>query len=113
MAAGYTELFFDQGTTFVTTLTIGDAYNNAYDLTGYTASGQMRKSYYSSIAVANFVTEIDTEKGTITLSLSVSDTITIAPGRYVYDILLKNNVDNTVTKILEGIVNVSPLVTRT
>ena len=43
----------------------------------------------------------------------MSDTITIAPGRYVYDILLKNNVDNTVTKILEGIVNVSPLVTRT
>jgi hypothetical protein len=34
------------------------------------------------------------------------------PGRYVYDIEIKNGADGTITRVLEGQVEVTPGVTR-
>ena len=36
----------------------------------------------------------------------------VASGRYVYDVVVKNNSSNTVIRVLEGIVNVMPQVTK-
>lgn len=112
MAAGYTELFMEQAASFSTTIAIADLYGDIFDLTGYTASSQMKKSYYSSTPTANFICTTDNALGTITLSLSINTTININPGRYVFDVILRNNADATITRVLEGIVNVSPCVTR-
>lgn len=112
MAAAYTNLYMEQGTSFSTTITLDDVYGNVYDLIGYTASSQMRKSYYSSNATATFTSSIDTNKGTITLTLPSATTANIAAGRYVYDTIIQNTANNVVTRILEGIVDVSPRVTR-
>ena len=111
MPASYANLYLEQGTTFATTIEIDDVYGSTYDLTGFSVSSQMRKSYYSSAATATFSTAVNANTGTITLSLSASSTSNIAAGRYVYDTTI-TNVNQEVTRILEGIVDVSPRVTR-
>lgn len=112
MPAAYSNLFAEQGSTFTITITVDDAYNQNYDLTGYTANSQIRKSYYSANATATFSTSINVSEGTITLTLPASVTANIAPGRYVYDTIIRESANNTTTRVLEGIFEISPAVTR-
>lgn len=111
MAAGYSNLYMEQGTSFSTSITLDDVYNNSYNLVGYTASSQIRKSYYSSTPTATFSTSINSTTGTITLSLDSTATANIAAGRYVYDTII-TDINLNVTRILEGVIDVSPCVTR-
>lgn len=102
-------LVVDQGTTFTTTITVSDDEGNALDLTGYTGAAQIRKHYTSSNSV-NFAVSISAGTGEVTLSLTANATANLNAGRYVYDCELTNS--GTVSRILEGIVTVSPQVTR-
>jgi hypothetical protein len=111
MPAAYSNLYLEQGTTFNTTITLDDVYGELYDLTGYTANSQIRKSYYSSNATATFSTNINSQYGTISLGLTSQVTSNIAPGRYVYDTTI-TDLNGSITRILEGVVDVSPRVTR-
>lgn len=112
MAAAYQELFLEQGTTFTTNITLDDIDGVPYDLTNVTAKSQIRKSYYSANTTAEFTVTINTPTdGTILLILDANTTANIAAGRYVYDVAIKDTA-NTVTRVLEGIVNVIPQVTK-
>ena len=102
-------LVIDQGSTYSTVLTLTDEYGDSLLLNGMVANSQMRKSYTSSNATT-FSTSIDTQTGTITLSLSAAQTGALVAGRYVYDVVIKNNSDVR-TRVLEGIVNILPQVT--
>tara|TARA_B110000503_G_C6879914_1_gene302232 strand:+ start:150 stop:485 length:336 start_codon:yes stop_codon:yes gene_type:complete len=111
MPAAYQNLLIEQGTTYSTTITLDDAYGNNYNLVGYSANSQIRKSYYSSNATATFSTGINTGTSSITLNLSSTITSSISPGRYVYDTIITDT-SNNVTRILEGMIDVSPRVSR-
>jgi hypothetical protein len=112
MSAAYQELFLEQGTTFTTNITLDDIDGVPFDLTGVTAKSQIRKSYYSANTTAEFSVIINTPSdGTILLLLDAPTTANIAAGRYVYDVAIKDTA-NTVTRVLEGIVNVIPQVTK-
>lgn len=111
MPAAYSNLYLEQGTTFNATINVDDVYGSDYDLTGFTVSSQIRKSYYSSAPTATFSTSVNANTGSITLSLNAAVTANIAAGRYVYDTLITNQ-NQEVTRILEGVVDVSPRVTR-
>lgn len=111
MPAAYTNLYLEKGATYNTTITLDDVYGDSYNLIGYTASSQIRKSYYSTNATAVFTTTIDTNNSAIILSLTSATTSNIAPGRYVYDTTITST-NGEVTRILEGVVDVSPSVTR-
>ena len=102
-------LVVDQGTTFTTTLSITDDDGNTIDLTGYTGAAQLRKHYTSSRAV-NFTAEVNEALGEVTLSLTAVQTGNIVAGRYVYDCELTRA--DKVSRVLEGIVTVTPQVTR-
>ena len=111
MAAGYQELFIEQGSDFITTITLDDVDGVPFDLTDYTGKSQIRKSYYSANATAEFTITISSPTdGTIALNLDSANTANISPGRYLYDVVIKNT-DNVKTRVLEGIVNVLPQVT--
>lgn len=114
MPAGYSELFMEQGATFNTSITLDDVAGEAFNLVSYTASSQMRKSYYSSNAAATFTvsTGNDPSLGIITMSLNAANTANIYPGRYVYDVYVENSAGSRV-RVLEGIINVTPQVTKT
>lgn len=112
MPAAYTNLYVEQGTSFSTTITLDDVYGSIYDLTGFVAISQIRKSYYSANATASFVTFVANTTGVITLSLDASVTANIPAGRYVYDTLIIDSTHNTTTRVLEGLIEISPGVTR-
>jgi hypothetical protein len=113
MSAAYTELFLEQGTDFNTSITLDDVNGDAYDLTGCLAKSQIRKSYYSKNETEHFnITIQDPTSGIISLNIPSANTVNITPGRYVYDVVIKDTTSgNTVTRVLEGIINVIPQVT--
>lgn len=100
----------DQGATYSTSLNLTDDNGNPLDLTTYTAAAQMRKHYTSSNAI-NFVVSTSGNTGILTLALSANTTANIASGRYMYDVELTDS-DNTISRIVEGIVTVNPNITR-
>jgi len=112
MSAAYSNLFMDQGSTFQTSIVLNDASGNAYNLTNVVVHSTIRKSYTSANATAVFQTTLNTGSGTVTLDLGANTTANIASGRYVYDAMLTNNLTQVSTRILEGIIQVSPSVTR-
>jgi hypothetical protein len=113
MPAGYTELFLEQGADFSMSITLDDVSGANFNLVNYSASSQMRKSYYSSNATATFSvsTGNDPSLGVITLTMNSANTANIYPGRYVYDVYV-TSADARV-RVLEGIVSVTPQVTKT
>lgn len=102
-------LVIDQGTTFSTTFDIKDDAGAPLDLSTYTASAQIRKHYTSTNAVSFTVTA--NSSGVISLSLNSNATSNLTAGRYVYDVELVAP-GNTTSRIVEGIVTLTPQVTR-
>ena len=111
MSSAYQNLLLEQGSNFLVSIVLDDVYGQNYDLNGFTAYSQMRKSYYAANATASFNTSIDYATSTVSLSLTANTSANIAPGRYVYDTILTDGSHNVV-RILEGIVEVSPSVSR-
>jgi hypothetical protein len=103
-------LVIDQGATFLVELDLKDENGDILVLSGYTANSQIRKWYTSSNATASFTTSINAESGAVSLSLSANQTSSLTSGRYVYDVEIQNG--SSVTRIVEGIVTVTPQVTR-
>lgn len=103
-------LLIDQGSTYSTTLSLTTETDEAMDLTGYSGSAQMRKHYTSSNSTA-FSIDLNSTAGTVTLSMSANTTANLVAGRYVYDVEITSGSGN-VTRVVEGIVTVTPNVTR-
>lgn len=107
--AGIQNLVIDQGTTFDLTINVNSDDGSAADLTDYTITAQIRKSYYTSTYTA-FTTGKVNLTGEITLSLTPTQTSALKAGRYVYDVEMASP-DETV-RVMEGIITVTPEVTR-
>jgi hypothetical protein len=103
-------LVIDQGSTFSTDLTLQDENGDNLNLVGYTANSQIRKWYTSVNAAATFTTSINTTSAVISLTLTANQTSNLDFGRYVYDVEISNGSD--VSRIVEGIVTITPQVTR-
>lgn len=103
-------LIIDQGTDFSATIDLLDVSDNAFDLTGYTTAGQMRKNYASETAY-DFTITHNGELGQLFLSMDNTLTNTLDPGRYLYDVEITSS-GGTVTRVVEGVVTVKPGITR-
>ena len=107
----YAELTLNQGTTFSADLTIKNDDGSAINVANAVFTSQIRKSYYSANATANLtITKANSANGDITLSLDAANTANIKPGRYLYDLKMQQN--GTVNRVIEGIITVSPQVSR-
>ena len=111
--AAYVELYMDQGTTFNNVINLTDDVTNAaVNISGYIVRSQMRRSYYSTNSTANLVCNItNSANGEITMSLAAANTSNIKAGRYLFD-LETVDTGGVVTRVLEGIITVTPEVTR-
>lgn len=108
----YAELTIDQGATFESNLDLVDDDGSSINVAGYVFSGQIRKSYYSLTPTANLTLNIvDSSNGNVNIYLSSATTANIKAGRYVYDVKMTDT-SNTVTRIVEGIITVTPQVTK-
>jgi hypothetical protein len=103
-------IIIDQGTTFSTDIYLTDDNGDPIDLTGYTGASKIRKHYTSSNS-QSFSVSLNTTYGYVTLSLSASNTSNLTAGRYLYDVEVTSS-SNVVSRIVEGIVTVTPQVTR-
>ena len=102
-------LVVDQGTTFQTSITFNDENGDPINFALYTGAAQMRKHYTSSNSVSFSVTL--NSNGVITLGLSANQTGNLVSGRYVYDLEVTDTSDQ-ISRLIEGIVTVTPNVTR-
>jgi DNA-directed RNA polymerase alpha subunit len=111
--AAYVELYMDQGTTFNNIINLTDDVTNlALNISGYVVRSQMRRSYYSANATANITCTIsNAANGEITMSMTAANTSNIKAGRYLFDLETIAPGD-VVTRVLEGIITVTPEVTR-
>lgn len=103
-------LKIDQGTDYITNVTLTDDAGDAISLNGYTGAGQIRK-YYTSTNAVDFDVTVGGNTGIVTLRLTSDQTNSMEAGRYVYDVELTDT-GNTVSRVLEGIVTITPGVTR-
>ena len=109
--AVYSNLTVDQGSDITYTIDVTDSDGNSVNLTGYTIAGQVRKSYSSSTAVDFTAAVTNASNGTVTISLSSTQTNNMKAGRYLYDVEMTST-GGTITRILEGQIEVMAGVTR-
>ena len=110
--AAVANLRVDQGASFSSDVTVTNSDGVAVDLSGYTAIAKLANSHGSS-AFTTITTTIasDATTGVISLSLTNSQTAALdAPARFVYDVYITKTADSTVTRVIEGIITVSPKV---
>ena len=112
MAVYVSNLTVNTGTTFSQIFTLESAdTNSATDLTGFTASAQMRKHPGSSSATDFSTQIINATGGRIRVGLTTSQTAALKPGRFMYDVLITDT-SGEVTRVLEGSVLVREGVTK-
>jgi hypothetical protein len=106
-----------QGATLSLVATWRDSAGTAINLGGYTARLNVRETYSSTIVVLTLTTEnggitLGGAAGTITLAATATVTAALtAPFRGVYDLELVSG-GGVVTRLLEGLVIITPEVTR-
>ena len=134
--ATYSNLYIDQGSSFVKNFSPHSTLLSASNLVLFNASGQIRKTYNSSPAITSFQivgsdsgyprypqanpinnSPFQSSDRNLQISLSPAQTSLLKAGRYVYDIELRKidfagNPAGTVVRVLEGQVVVTPRVTR-
>lgn len=110
--ASISNLYIDQGSTYSNIITVASSTGTALDLTNYTVASQIRKSYGSSTAY-NFTASVyNAVEGKVRLQLTSTESSAIPAGRYLYDIEITNTNTSAKTRILEGIVVVTPEITQ-
>ncbi len=109
--AAFTELLIEQGATFSTTVNVEDTAGAAINLFGYSASSQMRKSYYATSNTIITSTITGNANGEITLSMTAANTANLTPGRQVFDLLITSPT-GVKTRVVEGVIVISPGVTK-
>jgi len=106
------DITIQQGATFAKTLTITDDNDVAINIASDTFRGQVRKKHTSTDTEAEFTMTItDGPNGVVQWSLSATDTASMGNGKFYYDIEWVK-ADATVVRILEGIADTTPEVTR-
>lgn len=113
MASVYVNnLVINSGSDFSQTFTLENSdTNSALDLSVYSVSSQIRKWAGSSTAINFSCSVVDAFEGIISISLTNSQTTSLKPGRYVYDVVITDNVGQK-NKVIEGMALVREGVTR-
>jgi len=114
MAVVYTNnLVVNAGTDFSQTFTLeATDTNSVLDLSSYTVESKMRK-WSGSTSATTFETDIlsPPSSGKISIGLTAGQTVSLKPGRYVYDVVITDTL-NKKYRVIEGMVLVREGVTR-
>lgn len=102
----------EQGVDFSAEIQLQSNLGIMYDLTNVTLTAEMRKSWQSVNFHSFNCSIVDPINGVFSISMDWSNTSLIDAGRYLYDIVLTDLNSNTKVRVIEGIVYVSPGITR-
>ena len=117
--ATYEDFTIDQGSDFALQIELVDPDESTKDLTGFSVSAKMKKTFNSSddstVDFTAIIPDPSTD-GIVTISLTNLQTDMLTTrGRYVYDVelaFLDSDSNQIIERVLEGRVQVSPSVTR-
>jgi len=113
MAAYVSNIVIDVGADFGQTFNLEGTNNAPLNLSGYTGFSKMKKSPVSLTTTTTFsVSFPDRTAGQVRISLGSTVTNDLKPGRYSYDLLLKDG-SNLKTRVVEGSAIVTAGVTTT
>ena len=116
MSAVIYDFYVEQGATYQLDITWKQPDGTPVNLTGYTARMQIRKTVKStdpliSLTTTNGRITLGGAQGTVTLEIAAEDTADFTTFCGVYDLEVEAS-DGTVTRLLEGQVEISREVTR-
>ena len=116
--ASSADLTIEQGATFGATISVKNSDLSAFNLSGYTARGQVRNSYGASGVLLNMAPVIQTGvnnaaliSGLIDIDLTATATAALPINEARYDIEIFN-AGGDVTRVLKGKAIITPEVTR-
>ena len=105
------DLHIDQGSTLALEIECQDDLGNPMDLSGYSASAQVRFRYSDATPAAVFSVMLNEEPGLVSLKLGAPQTAALVKPFGVWDCELTAP-DGSVQRLAAGKVTVSPEVTR-
>jgi hypothetical protein len=114
MAAATYNLIIDKGSDYAVQLTLTQS-GVPINLNGYSARAQLRTTKNATgDPIANFTCTVlsPNTDGKIHVQLPNAVTSNVSPGKYHYDLEIYTANDNTVTRLLQGDVTITPEVTR-
>jgi len=104
-------LYVDAGSTYSNIISVTASNGTPLNLAGYTVASQIRKSYQSSTAYSFNASVYDEANGKIRLQLTPSQSEAIPAGRWLYDVEITSSL-GAKTRVVEGIVTVTPQITQ-
>lgn len=110
--ATISNLFIDQGSDFSAIVTLNNQNGTPINLTDFLVKSQFRKSYQSSTAVTFTVTVHNALQGKIRIQLPADSSSNVAAGRYLYDVEITSSLTSEKKRVLEGIVVLTPEITK-
>jgi hypothetical protein len=92
-----------------------DESDSAFNLTNYSVYSMIKKSPLSLTTAANFNASVVSPptQGQIIISLASTITAALKPGRYSYDVLIKNDSSGLKSRVIEGSALVTAGITTT
>lgn len=111
------DLTHDQGTTFVSVLTIKSGPTTPINLTGYTFKGQAKAAYTDANPTFEFgftLKDQTTDTGEVEMTIeaeATEDLVLKASTSYLYDIEM-TSAGGIVTRLLSGKITLSPQVSK-
>ena len=111
--AEYVELYIDQGSDFSTTVNLNDDSTNLpQNVYGYTITSSLRRSLLSPNTAANLTCSVyDSANGEFLISLTAGQTANLRFGSYLFDVKVHDTLGATTTRLIEGVMFVTPSVT--
>ena len=114
--ATISNLVIDANADYSSTVTISsissDGTETPFDLTGYTVTASIRKTFASATATAFAITvDPDPTTGSVTVGLTDVQSGTLDRGRYVWDMVV-TSAGGLITRVVQGLATVNPSVTR-
>ncbi len=103
-------LVLDQGCTFEKVITAQNSTGGNVTISSGTTAAKMRQSYHSSNNITTLTTAISGSN--VTISLTATQTASVSPGNYVYDIEYTQSGGTVVERVAEGIITVSAEATK-
>lgn len=104
-------LYMDQGSDFSIDLTLLDDTGVCINLTGYEVYAQFKKGYGTKISFEMCTSVLNALAGEINLFYCADDSMERMYGSHVYDIKIYNPTTDTMLRVVEGDLVITPGVT--
>ena len=103
-------LVIDQGCTFEKVIYAQNSTSQNVTISTGTCAAKMRQSYYSSNNITTLTTAV--AGSNCTISLTATQTASLSPGNYVYDVEYTQSGGTIVERVAEGIITISEEATK-